>query len=137
MRASPNATGAGEEHERERRTVRPNGASGNLRQLVGVGLLAVLVAALAVFGIVQWRSAADAKGDVDHFLTVADLVAASESALLDDPELSLLLATQAVRETVDLGFATEEAIDAVHFSSTSSACSTTWATTLPSPSVGT
>ena len=86
------------------------------RQLVGVGLVAVLVAALAVFGAVQWRSAADAKGDVDHLLEVADLVAASEAALVDDPELSLLLATQAVRETVDLGFATEEAIDAVHFS---------------------
>ena len=42
---------------------------------------------------------------MDHLLTVADLVAASESALVDDPELSLLLATQAVRETVDLGFA--------------------------------
>ena len=80
-----------------------------VRQLVGVGLVAVLVAALAVFGAVQWRSAADAKGDVDHLLTVADLVAASEAALVDDPELSLLLAVQAVRETVDLGFATEEA----------------------------
>ena len=117
MRASPNATGSWPRCERERR---PSAAERRerqrLRQLVGVGLLAVLVAALAVFGAVQWRSAADAKGDVDHLLTVADLVAASEAALVADPELSLLLATQAVRETVDLGFATEEAIDAVHFS---------------------
>ena len=104
-------------YERERRAVSAERRERQrLRQLVGVGLLAVLVAALAVFGAVQWRSAADAKGDVDHLLMVADLVAASEAALVDDPELSLLLATQAVRETVDLGFATEEAIDAVHFS---------------------
>ena len=34
---------------------------------------------------------------------------------IDDPELALLLAMQSVRETVDLGFATEEAVDAVHF----------------------
>ena len=40
---------------------------------------------------------------------------ASRAALDDDPELALLLAMQSVRETVDLGFATEEAIDAVHF----------------------
>ncbi|HEX4931150.1 MAG TPA: hypothetical protein VFV62_10620, partial [Gaiellaceae bacterium] len=86
------------------------------RQLVGLGLVAILVAALAVFGVVQWRSAATAKGEVDNLLEVADLVTASEKALLDDPELALLLAVQSVRETVDLGFATEEAVDAVHFS---------------------
>jgi alpha-glucoside transport system substrate-binding protein len=84
------------------------------RQLVGVGLVAMLVAALAVFGTVQWRSAATAKGEVDHLLTVADLVTESNAALTDDPELALLLAVQSVRETVDLGFATEEAVDAVH-----------------------
>ena len=77
--------------------------------------MAVLVAALAVFGTVQWRSAVGAKGDVEDMLKVADLVAASRAELDDDPELALLLAMQSVRETVDLGFATEEAIDAVHF----------------------
>ena len=86
-----------------------------LRQLAAVGIVAVLVTALAVFGTVQWRSAANAKDDVDDLLTVSDLVSASETALVDDPELSLLLAVQSVRETADLGFATEEAIDAVHF----------------------
>ena len=40
------------------------------RQLVGVGLVAVLVAALAVFGTVQWRSAVDAKRDVEDLLAV-------------------------------------------------------------------
>ena len=47
--------------------------------------------------------------------SVNDLVAASGDELDDDPELALLLAMQSVRETVDLGFATEEAVDAVHF----------------------
>ena len=97
---------AAEAERRERRRV---------RQLAGVGLVAVLVATLAVFGTVQWRSAARAKEDVDDLLTVAALVDASEAALTDDPELALLLAAQSVRETVDLGFATEEAVDAVHF----------------------
>ena len=44
------------------------------RQLVIVGLVTVLVAALAVFGTVQWRSAVDAKGDVEDLLMVDDLV---------------------------------------------------------------
>jgi DNA-binding SARP family transcriptional activator/ABC-type glycerol-3-phosphate transport system substrate-binding protein/tRNA A-37 threonylcarbamoyl transferase component Bud32/energy-coupling factor transporter ATP-binding protein EcfA2 len=85
------------------------------RQLLIVGLVAVLVAALAVFGTVQWRSAVDSKSDVEALLTVDDLVAASEQALDDDPQLALLLAMESVRETVDLGFASERAVDAVHF----------------------
>ncbi|MGH9133591.1 MAG: protein kinase domain-containing protein, partial [Ilumatobacteraceae bacterium] len=86
-----------------------------VRQLAGVAIVTALVAALAVFGTVQWRSAANAKEHVDALLTVADLVTASNAALVDDPELAVLLAVQSVRETVDLGFATEDAVDAVHF----------------------
>jgi DNA-binding SARP family transcriptional activator/ABC-type glycerol-3-phosphate transport system substrate-binding protein/tRNA A-37 threonylcarbamoyl transferase component Bud32 len=85
------------------------------RQLLIVGLVAVLVGALAVFGTVQWRSALDAKSDVDALLMVSDLVDASEQVLDDDPELALLLAMESVRETVGFGFASEEAVDAVHF----------------------
>jgi DNA-binding SARP family transcriptional activator len=85
------------------------------RQLLVVGLVTVLVAALAMFGTVQWRSALGAKGDLEDRLTVDDLVGASRAALIDDPQLALLLAMQSVRETVELGFATEEAVDAVHF----------------------
>src|SRR6185295_15467377 len=85
------------------------------RQLVAVGLVAVLVTALAVFGTVQARSAVDAKRDVEELLAVVGLVTASADARENDPELALALATQAVRETVDRGYATEEAVDAVHF----------------------
>jgi hypothetical protein len=105
-----------EDRERELRAIAAERRERQrVRQLLGVGVVAVLVAALAVFGTVQWRSAANAKGDVDNLLEVADLVTASENAIVDDPELALLLAVQSVRETVDLGFATEEAVDAVHF----------------------
>ena len=105
-----------EDRERELRAIAAERREQQrVRQLVGVGLVAVVVAALAVFGVVQWRSAATAKEDVDNLLNVADLVTASENTLTDDPELALLLAVQSVRETVDLGFATEEAVDAVHF----------------------
>ena len=115
--ASPSATGRSSEvRERELRAAEAERRERRrVRQLAGVGLVAVLVTTLAVFGTVQWRSAASAKEDVDDLLTVADLVDASETALIDDPELALLLAVQSVRETVDLGFATEEAVDAVHF----------------------
>jgi serine/threonine protein kinase/DNA-binding SARP family transcriptional activator/ABC-type glycerol-3-phosphate transport system substrate-binding protein len=105
-----------EDRERELRAVAAERRERQrVRQLVGVALVAVLVAALGVFGAVQWRSAATAKEDVDDLLRVADLVTASEKALIADPELALLLAVQSVRETVALGFATEEAVDAVHF----------------------
>jgi DNA-binding SARP family transcriptional activator/ABC-type glycerol-3-phosphate transport system substrate-binding protein/tRNA A-37 threonylcarbamoyl transferase component Bud32 len=85
------------------------------RQLAGVGLVAVLVCVLGVFGAVQWRSSVGAKRDVDDLLLVNRLVTASRAQLAKDPELALLLAMQSVRQTVDLGYATEESVDAVHF----------------------
>jgi len=84
-------------------------------QLVVVGLVAVLIAALGVFGTVQWRSAVDASRDVDDLLLVNRLVTESRSQLDDNPELALLLAMQSLRQTANLGYATEEAVDAVHF----------------------
>ena len=77
--------------------------------------MAVLVAVLGLFGAVQWRSSVDAKRDVDDLLLVNRLVTASTAQLTKDPELALLLAMQSLRQTVDLGYATEEAVDAVHF----------------------
>ena len=85
------------------------------RQLAGVGLVAVLVAVLGLFGAVQWRSSVDAKRDVDDLLAVNRLVTASRAQLAKDPELALLLAMQSLRQTVGLGYATEEAVDALHF----------------------
>jgi ABC-type glycerol-3-phosphate transport system substrate-binding protein/tRNA A-37 threonylcarbamoyl transferase component Bud32 len=85
------------------------------RQLAGVGLVAVLVCVLGVFGAVQWRSSVNAKRGADDLLMVNRLVTASTAQRTKDPELALLLAIQSVRQTVDLGYATEEAVDAVHF----------------------
>ena len=106
-----------DEREREERaTEAERRERQRARQLVGVGAIGVVIALLAVFGIVQWRSASDAKADTDNLLTVSELVSASEVAYAnDDPELALLYAVQAVRETGDLGFADEDAVDAVHF----------------------
>src|SRR6185295_12584683 len=50
------------------------------RQLLVVGLVTILVAALAVFGTVQWRAALDAKGDVKELLDVVGFVGASRGA---------------------------------------------------------
>jgi ABC-type glycerol-3-phosphate transport system substrate-binding protein/energy-coupling factor transporter ATP-binding protein EcfA2 len=99
----------------ERATVAERRQKQRGRQLAVVGLVALLVAAVAVFGTVQWRSAVNAKADVEDLLLVDDLVSASNAALDTDPELALLLAMQSVRETVQIGYATEEAVDAVHF----------------------
>lgn len=92
------------------------------RQLAGAGLVALVVGALAVFGFVQWRSAADARDDAEaareeseRLVTAEELRAASDGALTTDPELALLLAVDAVRATADLGFATEEAVDSLHW----------------------
>ena len=106
-----------EEREREQRTVEAEQRERQrARQVVGLGAVGVVVALLAAFGIVQWRSASGAKADTESLLTVSELVSASEVAYAsDDPELALLYAVQAVRETVDLGFADEDAVDAVHF----------------------
>ena len=108
---------ATDEREREERaTEAERRERQRARQLVGVGAIGVVIALLAVFGIVQWRSASGAKADTDNLLTVSELVSASEvSYANDDPELALLYAVQAVRETVGLGFADEDAVDAVHF----------------------
>ena len=55
------------------------------RQLAGVGLVAVLVAVLGLFGAVQWRSSVDAKRDVDGLLLVNRLVTASRAATCQGP----------------------------------------------------
>jgi ABC-type glycerol-3-phosphate transport system substrate-binding protein len=113
----------------ERTAVAERRARARTRQLALAGALGVVIAALAVFGIVQWRAADDkraeaetaqtdaeaARADTDRQVRAAELQLASESLLADDPELALMLATAAVRETVPLGYATEEAVDAVHW----------------------
>ncbi len=98
-----------------RATVAELGQRRRARQLAGVGLVAVLIAVLGLFGAVQWRSSVDAKRDVDDLLMVNRLVTASTQQRARDPELALLLAMQSLRHTADLGYATEEAVDAVHF----------------------
>ena len=115
-----------------------------VRQLVVVGVATCLVAALAVFGTVQWRRAEDARAtadasraeseqargnaerlqkaaeddraELDHVAQSGTLVTDSAGALADgELELAVALAVQAVRETADEGFATPEAVDAVHW----------------------
>jgi hypothetical protein len=70
------------------------------RQLLAVGLVALLLAAVGAFGTAQWRSSVNAKGDVDDLLMVNSLVTASRTQLGDDPQLALLLAMQSLRQTV-------------------------------------
>jgi DNA-binding SARP family transcriptional activator len=115
-----------------------------VRQLVGVGLTAVVVAAMAVFGTVQWRSAEDAKSAaeeqradaeaarseaeaarataeadralLDHSVHSQDMVDFSANALSEgDPELALAYAVQGVREFAQADWTNSSAMDAVHW----------------------
>lgn len=126
-----------EEIKRRERTVQAEQvAEKRNRQLAIASVVGLVVAALAVFGISQWRSASAARDDVaaerdlatrardeatqarndrDSLVTSAEFVTAAETAFVDNPELSLLYAVEAVRATTDLGFATEEAVDSLHW----------------------
>ena len=115
-----------------------------VRQLVGVGLAALLVAAMAVFGIVQWRSAEDAKSTaeeqradaeaarseaeaarataeadralLDHSVHSQDMVDFSANALsAGDPELAVAYAVQGVREFAQADWTNSSAMDALHW----------------------
>ncbi len=106
-----------EEQERETRAEEAERqAQRRSRQLAIAGVVGAVVAALAIFGIVQWRSASDARDDNQALVTAEEFRAASDAALSEDPELALLYAVEAVKSTADLGFATEEAVDSLHWS---------------------
>ncbi len=92
------------------------------RQLIGAGVVGVLVAGLAAFSVVQWLVASDARDeaadarDANQSVVVSEQFrTASEAALTRDPELAMLFAVEAVRSTADLGYTTEESIDALHW----------------------
>ncbi|NNE11991.1 MAG: carbohydrate ABC transporter substrate-binding protein, partial [Ilumatobacter sp.] len=135
---------ADEEREREERALdAARRERQRARQLVAAGVVAALVAGLAVFGVVQWRSAEDsrvaaegargeaesqrfvaeeaqreaeaARAEIEDLRIVNSLASASSVVRSDNPSLALQLAAQALRESARLGFAPDEAVDAVHW----------------------
>ncbi|MEO0493362.1 MAG: extracellular solute-binding protein [Actinomycetota bacterium] len=55
------------------------------------------------------------RSERDSLVTAEEFAVAAEAALAEDPELALLYASEALRATIDLGFATEEAVDQTHW----------------------
>lgn len=122
------ASEAADREERTRQAERV--AQRRLRMLSGAAMVTLAVAALAIFGIVQWRSASEARDEAteardeatnarnekDSLVTVAGYITASETAFLTEPEKAVLYAAEAVKATVGLGYATEEAVDSLHWS---------------------
>ncbi len=140
-----------EERDREQRAAEAEAeAHHRSRQLTIATVAGFFVAALAAFGIWQWRSADDARQTAEAESVAADaaretaeseresaelarqsaedaraesqslvdaaaLVTEADQLLPSDPELSLLLAIEAVHATADLGYATEAAVDSVHW----------------------
>jgi DNA-binding SARP family transcriptional activator/ABC-type glycerol-3-phosphate transport system substrate-binding protein len=72
---------------------------------------AILAVAFAAFALVQ----ASADREQQAIAVSRELAAASVGNLSTDPELSLLLATEAAAATADRGYVTEEALDALHW----------------------
>jgi alpha-glucoside transport system substrate-binding protein len=85
------------------------------RQLAIAALVVALVGALATFAWVQRDDARRAEADLADTQTAQRLAASSLATLADDPELSLLVAMEAVRTTSGHGYALPEAIDATHW----------------------
>jgi DNA-binding SARP family transcriptional activator/ABC-type glycerol-3-phosphate transport system substrate-binding protein/tRNA A-37 threonylcarbamoyl transferase component Bud32 len=129
--------------QKERATEAERSAKQRLRLLSVVGAAAVIVAVLAVFAFVQRQAARDSEAEavtahgetqvaLDRAVVAeAEAVAAEATversrrayalaseanlSLHEDPELSLILAVEAARATSVDGFATHEAVDALHW----------------------
>jgi alpha-glucoside transport system substrate-binding protein len=86
------------------------------RQLAVAALVAGVFVVLAGFAFAQRQEARSAQAGLDRIQTSIRLAVASGSNLEDDPQLSALLAIEAIKATADLGFATPEAVDAAHWS---------------------
>jgi DNA-binding SARP family transcriptional activator len=105
-----------ERHEEQRqRTDAERRARRRTRQLVIAALATALVAGLAGFAWTQRQDARQAQQDLAGTLEAQRLANLSVTTLDKDPEVSLLLAMEAVRTTADLGYAAPEAIDATHW----------------------
>ncbi len=107
------------------------------KQLVGVGLVAALVSALAIFGIFQWRTASSERANAEASAQmeetarrVADndrerlqivnqsneLVTLSNVALATgDPDLALAYAVEALRISVNNPLTFDQSLDATHW----------------------
>jgi ABC-type glycerol-3-phosphate transport system substrate-binding protein len=101
--------------QEERATEAERSARQRLRLLSVVGIAAVVVAVLAVSALVQRQAAKDAEAAIDRLQRASVLASEANRSLHEDPELSLILAVEAARATAADGFATQEAVDALHW----------------------
>ncbi len=85
------------------------------RALVGLGVMSVLVVALALLAFGQRERARDLADELAANDRAQTLVADSALVLADDPHLSILLAMAAIRATETTGAALPEAVDALHW----------------------
>ncbi|NNE11171.1 MAG: carbohydrate ABC transporter substrate-binding protein, partial [Ilumatobacter sp.] len=117
---------AADEQEREQRALEAERRERQrARQLVAAGVVTALVAGLAIFGVLQWRSAEDSRAEaevardtLDSVLLSESMARASRDRLSDgEPDVALALAIQGLRELVGVeGQAGEPPLlDAAHF----------------------
>jgi hypothetical protein len=104
-----------ERKREERATEAEQSARRRLRLLSVVGIAATVIAVLAVFAFVQRQAARESEATVEQSRRALALASEANLALFEDPELSLILAVEAARATAADGFATPEAVDALHW----------------------
>ncbi len=108
-----------EEKEAEEREVQAAAAEQSARQrlrwlAIAVTVVAML-SAISAFALIQRRSARVAEAAIAQSAFALQLAGEANLLLGSDPELSLLLAIEAMRATVDGGAITPEALDAMHW----------------------
>jgi alpha-glucoside transport system substrate-binding protein len=101
--------------EQRRTTDAERRARRRSRQLWIAALTAALVAVLAVFAWAQRQDARDAQAELSGNQEAQRLANLSASTLSSDPQLSLLLAMEAIRSTAKVGYAVPEAVDSLHW----------------------
>jgi ABC-type glycerol-3-phosphate transport system substrate-binding protein len=85
------------------------------RALVGLLVGSAALIMLAVIAIAERQRAQDFAATIEADTEALRLVTASDLALVDDPDLAVALAIEAIRATEERGEALPEAVDALHW----------------------
>ena len=85
------------------------------RLLIGMSLVALLFIGLAAYAFTLRRTAQQAQADIRAFQQSLVLASESLAVLADDPDLALMLALEAGRDTAGAGFIAPEVLDTLHW----------------------
>ncbi|HKY49606.1 MAG TPA: ABC transporter substrate-binding protein, partial [Acidimicrobiia bacterium] len=99
----------------EQRVAAERRARRRARELVAIGVVTVVVGALALFSFNQAQLATRAQGQIADRLLSQTLARQSQAHLYTDPSLAASLAVAAAQATAPHGYVTAEALDSLHW----------------------